>query len=149
MSRWHLRELRPVLTLIGVVGVLVAHPAGAAGAGRSSTLRDLPALERSVREVGSLVAEADFQAAIARAEATRRWAEDIPRSPDALRTRARLEVLLATAQIALGDRDGARRSMRQAVYVWPLLSLDERTTSPRVVRLFRAVRGGGRSAGGP
>ena len=141
------RELRLALALLVAAGVCAVRPAGAAGG--APAIGDVAALERVLGEISSLVVSADFQGAIRRAEATRDWAGDVPRSPDGLRARAELEVLLCTAQIALGDRPGALRSMQRAVYVGPLLSLDESTTSPRVVDLFRAARGGGSgSAGG-
>jgi hypothetical protein len=144
MSGWRLPPRQLVLLLICVVGLFPTRPADAAE-GTPVPARGLVALERAVDEIDALVLAADFQGAIERAEATRPGTRDLLRTPEALRARARLEVLLSTAQIALGDRPGARRSMQRAVYVWPLLSLDERTTSPRVVRLFRAVRGKGKA----
>jgi len=121
--------------------LLVLSPLPAA-AGPPPGPRDLGALQRSVAEIESLVAGAWFRKAIAAADATREWADDIPRSPEAKEARARLEVLASTAQIALGDEAAALRSMERAIYVWPLLHLDETTTSPRVVRLFHKLRGG-------
>lgn len=103
--------------------------------------RDLATLQRAVNAIAERVRGADFQGAITRAETTRPIGRDLPRSPEALELRARLEVLLSTSQVALGDDAAARRSMERAVFLWPLLDLDERTTSPRVVKLFRAVRG--------
>lgn len=142
MQRRRPSQVRLVLTVIGTL-VLVASPALAAG-GAPSGPRTLSALESSVREVESWVHRAYFRKAVALADTTREWAADIPRSPSAAKARARLEVLACTAQIALGNEQEAIRSMERAVYVWPLLSLDESDTSPRVLRVFQRVRGGHR-----
>lgn len=131
------RPSRPRLVRAGIaalaVGLALAGPAVGAG---------LTGFERRVDEIEALVLAADFQKALARGEATRPRGRDLPRSQDVLKERARLEVLLCSAEIALGNREAARRSMKKAVFLWPLLSLDERTTSPRVVKLFESVRGG-------
>jgi hypothetical protein len=102
---------------------------------------DLPSFERGMGEVEALLRGADFEGAIRRAEKLRPLGRDVPRGPDTLKMRARLEVLLSSAQVALGDRSAARASMKRAIYLWPLLSLDERETSPRVLKVFEAVRG--------
>ena len=109
--------------------------------------RSLATLRTSVAEVDDLVQRAYFRKAASLAESTREWAGEVPRSPDAKQARARLEVLLSTAQVALGRRDEALRSMGRALYMWPLLRLDESDTSPRVVELFHEVRGGGTRKG--
>lgn len=132
LGGWFPLRLRLVLVLI-CAAALIPTSADAAG-------RDLAGLERAVDEIGALVLAADFQRAIARGKKTRPLGRDLPRSSEAMQARARLEVLICSAQIALGDRAEARRSIERAVYLWPLLSLDERTTSPRVLKLFRAVR---------
>lgn len=147
MDRRRSSQIRLVLMTICAVAWLGTGPAWAAGGGRSGP-RTLAALQASVAQVEDLVHRAYFRKATGLAEATREWAADIPRSAEAAQARARLEVLLCTAQVALGDEAGALRSMQRAVYVWPLLSLDESDTSPRVVRVFRRVRGGGTAGGG-
>jgi len=137
--------LRLGLTLLCASGLLDVRAGQAAGAGARPRLPDLPALVGAVRETESWVAKAYFERAISIAEATREWADEVPADPEARQARARLEVLTCTAQVALGDEDAALRSMQRAVFVWPLLSLDESTTSPRVVKLFHQVRGNGGS----
>ena len=140
MTGWRFPWRRLVLLLICAAGWLPTLPAEAAGGAPSSAGREFAALERGVDDVEALVLAADFQRAITRGETTRQGVRNLPRTPESLQAQARLEVLLCTAQIALGDHSSARRSMQRAVYVWPLLALDERTTSPRVVKLFRAVK---------
>ncbi len=139
MTRWRSPWRRLALAMIGVLGLFLVLPSAAVG-------QDLASLERAVEELEALVRVADFERAIGKAETARRGARNLPRSPASLRAQARLEVLLCTAQVAMGDGAGARSSMQRAVYVWPLLELDPRTTSPRLVKLFRAVRGNGGSA---
>ncbi len=54
--------------------------------------------------------------------------------------RARLEVLAATAQVAFGDETAARKSIERALRADPKLALDERTTSPKLLRVFDDAR---------
>jgi len=56
--------------------------------------------------------------------------------------RATLEVLAATAEIALGREDAARESLERALRAEPVLSLDPTRHSPKLVRLFEKVRSG-------
>jgi hypothetical protein len=56
--------------------------------------------------------------------------------------RAQLEVLAATAEIALGREDEARESLERALRAQAGLSLDPAVHSPKVVQLFESVRGG-------
>ena len=111
-----------------------------AATGPSQASNETARFEDALREVAALVESADFQAAIARAEQARPLGRKVPRGPQTLESRARLEVLLSSAQVALGDRDGARSSMKRALYLWPLLSLDPRTTSPRVLKVLHEAR---------
>ncbi len=104
------------------------------------------ALDESLGEIEALVLEAHFATALGVAETTRSWADELPSSPEVREARARLNVLMSTAQIALGDEAAARESMERALAVWPLLVLDERTTSPRVVRLLRELQASRRAA---
>jgi hypothetical protein len=54
--------------------------------------------------------------------------------------RARLEVLAATAQVAFGDDEAARASLGRALDADPKLALDERSTSPKLVRALDDAR---------
>jgi hypothetical protein len=118
----------------------VCIPAGSARGESAPRAADLTALETSIREIETLLLDANFTTAVGVAESTRAWADEIPSSPEVREARSRLQVLLATGWIALGDEEAARDSMRRAVAVWPLLTLHERTTSPRVLAVYRAVR---------
>ena len=55
---------------------------------------------------------------------------------------AQLEVLAATAEIALGQEDLARGSLERALRAEPDLRLDPTLHSPKLVRLFDHVRAG-------
>ena len=134
----HSPHLRLALLWISALA-LVAAPASA-GPGAQVASDGLAALSQAAGEIDELVANAHFRTAVAVAEKTRRWASEIPSSPEVREVRAQIEVLLATAQVALGETDGARASLASALRVWPLLSLDTRSTSPRVVEVFREVR---------
>ena len=54
--------------------------------------------------------------------------------------RARLEVLAAIAQVALGDDAAARRSFGRALEAQPGLELDPGRTSPKVMRALEGAR---------
>jgi hypothetical protein len=134
------QKTRLVTTLLCVFAVVAMRPAWADDAGGRARPHDLAQLEQAVAEVEALANGAHFEKAIEVAEATRRWADEVPRGPKSQEARGRMEVSVCTAQVALGDDAGALGSMERAVYAWPLLSLDESNASPRVVRLFRKLR---------
>jgi Tfp pilus assembly protein PilF len=54
--------------------------------------------------------------------------------------RTQLEVLSATAQIALGHHDAARESFERALAADPDFELDARSTSPKIRSVFDTVR---------
>lgn len=83
---------------------------------------------------------ADFESALADAERVRRDLQPKASAPGAGERRARAEVLAATAEVALGRDDAARRSFERALAANPKLILDPATTSPKVRRVFEAAR---------
>jgi hypothetical protein len=70
-------------------------------------------------------------------EAARSQADALPPTPAVRVRRAKLDVLLATAEVALGLGERACDSIRRAVEENPGLWLDERTTSPKVVAVLK------------
>ncbi len=48
--------------------------------------------------------------------------------------------MAATAQVALGKRDGARQSLIRALSADPTLALDASEVSPKVLELMREAR---------
>ncbi len=100
----------------------------------------LPALDRRSAEVERLLARAHFRTALGLA---RKTLAGLDESGDALHPdprRARLEVMAATAEIALGRRDGARESLARALRADPALELDASEVSPKVLELLREAR---------
>jgi hypothetical protein len=127
-----------------------AAPADATGSSdRDETAAPEPASETSelggidgeLDDIEALVRQAHFRAAISVAASTHELlAAGEP--DDALRARrARLGVLMATAQIALGRQSDARVSMVEAIRSQPDLQLDPASVSPKVIRLLEEVRG--------
>jgi hypothetical protein len=92
--------------------------------------------------VSELLAEAHFQTARSVAESALSAFDrpSRPSDPRIAKARARLHVLLATAHVALGERDLARRSLGRAIRLDPSLTLDARTTSPKVVAVLHEAR---------
>jgi hypothetical protein len=83
--------------------------------------------------------EARFERALESVERGRRLLET---QGVAGQWRAQLEVLAATAEIALGREDAARESLERALRAQSELSLDPARHSPKLVGLFEEVRGG-------
>jgi hypothetical protein len=87
--------------------------------------------------------EARFELALEWVERGRRLLEAEGSTREGPGRRAQLEVLAATAEIALGQEDAARESLRRALRAEPELSLDPARHSPKLVRLFDRVRAAG------
>jgi hypothetical protein len=109
--------------------------------------RALEEAEQRLAEAEGLVRAARFEAAVAGAAEVRTRLEGLADDDDLRERRVRLEVLAATAQIALGREDEARASFGRALAAQPDLELDPMKTSPKVIRVLdaaRAAREGGR-----
>ncbi len=89
----------------------------------------------------ALLRDARFRQALRTAEQIRPKLASVENAPGASLRRTQLEVLSATAQIALGRRDAARECFERALAADPVLELDARSTSPKIRRVFDAVRG--------
>jgi hypothetical protein len=99
--------------------------------------------DREIAEIAELLAGAHFRTALALAESARDLLDAAGEDPLHDERRARLEVAIATAEVALGRRAQARESMRRALRAAPDLALDERTTSPTVLEALREARRAG------
>jgi tetratricopeptide (TPR) repeat protein len=86
--------------------------------------------------------EARFELAVEWAERGRRLLEREGPAREVPGQRAQLEVLAATAEIALGQEEAARESLERALRAQPELNLDSALYSPKLVRLFEEVRSG-------
>ena len=85
--------------------------------------------------------DANFEAALAVAERLRQQLRDTASTSGARERQARVEVVAATAEIALGREDAARKSFERALAADPKLRLDPAATSPKVRRTFDAALG--------
>ena len=123
-----LREICSVWTALSAL--LFAFTAGA----------DLTDADRVLAEAEALLETAHFHTALGVLSSGREWLEAAAPCADCPARAARLEVLTATAEVALGETVRARASMRRALEATPELELDEEATSPKLVRLWREVR---------
>jgi hypothetical protein len=116
-----------------------ATASSAGGEGESATVR-LARVDQELAEIDGLLATAHFHTALAVAGATRDLLDLFGGDPQLGARRARLEVMAATAEVALGQRAAARRSMLRALRAAPDLALDERDVSPKLLQLLREAR---------
>lgn len=92
----------------------------------------------AIEDVQEYLRAAQFEEALIRAERGRRELGDSANPQRA----AELEVLSATAALALDRRDEATESLRRALAADPMLNLDPMETPPKVRRAFDRVRAG-------
>lgn len=109
----------------------------------------LARLDVELAEIDGLLAEAHFRTVLRLAKTTRELLDGMAPDSRLASRRARLEVMTATAQVALGQRAQARRSMQRALLADPGLALDEGQTSPKVFGLLRELRARPAAAGQP
>jgi hypothetical protein len=84
--------------------------------------------------------QARFEAALEAAVRARRRLDRMRSGADLRQRRVRLELLSATAQLALGDEQAARESLVRAIESQPDLVLDPAKTSPKVIRALESAR---------
>lgn len=123
--------------------------ASAAQAGEAAAR--LADLDRRLAQIDASLAEAHFQTAAALTESTREQMDALAADglPVAAR-RARLELLGATAEVALGRRAQAREHLVRALRADPALALDESRVSPKLLQLLpEARRRAARAEGAP
>lgn len=102
--------------------------------------RILADIEARLDDAEALLRQAQFEAALAGARDVRGRLDAMRRAEDLRAPGVRVELLAATAQIALGDDAGASESLVRAVSLQPDLALDPRYTSPKVLRALEAAR---------
>ncbi len=83
---------------------------------------------------------AQFEQALARAPDLRARLEKAPRGGTRTSLIAQAEVLVATAELALGHVDKADASLKRALAADPALTLDPTSTPPKVLRALDAAR---------
>jgi hypothetical protein len=96
--------------------------------------------ERRIEEIDALLASAHFQTAAALARSSLEQLAATPVQPQRRTRQARLEVMAATAAVALGDGAGARDSLVRALRADPGLAFDATTTSPKLLELLPEAR---------
>jgi hypothetical protein len=111
----------------------------AGGEGEDATAW-LAQVDQELADIDRLLATAHFHTALAVVGATRDLLDRLGGDPQLGARRARLEVMAATAEVALGERTPARRSMARALQAAPDLTLDERDASPKLLELLREAR---------
>ena len=95
-------------------------------------------------EIGALeeqVRSAQFERAVAAAPALRSRLARAPAGGTRTSLTAQAEVLVATAELALGRTAEADASLKRALAADPKLALDPATTAPKVIRALGAARG--------
>ena len=100
----------------------------------------LARVDQELAEIDALLATAYFRTALVVVEPTRELLAGFGKHPRLGGRRARLEMMAATAEVALGRRDRAQQSMIRALRADPTLILDEREASPKVLELLREAR---------
>jgi hypothetical protein len=119
------------------------HGSGDAGVGSAGHTADrLAELDRELAEIDALLATAHFHTVLALVIQPRGQLDTLGPDTGLVARRVRLEVMAATAEIALGRRSQARRSLQRALGADSRLSLDEQATSPKVLSLLRELRRG-------
>jgi tetratricopeptide (TPR) repeat protein len=96
-------------------------------------------VDATLAEMAGRLQTARFEEALSSATRARAQLRDVAAAERRDR-QVRLEVLSATAQLALGERDAAHTSLRRALEADPDLVLDPRQTSPKVLRALEQVR---------
>jgi len=112
---------------------------GAEPTEQSELLRNV---DGALDEIDRMIEGAYFRTALGMVEKRRDRLNELGPVRALKSRRARLEVLAATAEVALDLRLKAMRSMRRALRADPSLTLDERRTPPKVYALLREARAG-------
>ena len=97
-------------------------------------------VERLLERSESRLREARFESALELAEVVRAALNARSASSDDPR-RVRLQLVKATAQVALGQSDAALDSLERALLADPDLELDPAVTSPKLMAVFYVARG--------
>jgi hypothetical protein len=132
-----LARLEPERRELGVTEVAVTPPVASPPRSRAP---DWSPIDAKLGAAEAQVRGARFQQALRTADQIRPKLAPIEDAPGAILRRTQLEVLSATAQIALGHDEAARESFQRALVADPELELDAAATSPKIRRVFETVR---------
>ncbi len=100
-------------------------------------------------QAGAEIAAARFQQALLFADDARARLEPKPDVGARQERQVQVEILSATALVALGRSEEAAENFARALNMKPDLKLDEQTTPPKILRLFTQVRDGRSALGEP
>ena len=100
-------------------------------------------MDMTLVEIEGFLVEGHFRTVLSVAGSARESLDQMAERPGAARRAARLEVLVATSQVALSRDADARSSFKRAIQADPDLRLDAAMTSPKVLRVFEAARRAG------
>jgi hypothetical protein len=128
----------PWRSLSAPVAVSGPQPPARAARAPAAPAPSSAAADALVAETAANVRAARFDAALSSAERARHELTGLQRQQRAPRT-AQLEILAATAELALGHDGAAHASLQRALEADPSLKLDPET-SPKVRRALEAVR---------
>lgn len=103
---------------------------------------DLSSADQEIAEIEGLIEQAHYRTALSVASSTRRLLLRAEPGAAVDIRRARLEVLCATARVALGEPMAARSHLELAHRANPELELDPSSVSPKVMELWRSVQRG-------
>jgi LysM repeat protein len=123
-------------------GERIARARPSASSRAAQPARARAALETRLERAGELLRTAHFEEALAEAERARPSvaALEAAETADSGAQRARLEILAATASVALGDDAAAAQSFERALAGDPTLRLDPARFSPKLIRRFEQTR---------
>jgi len=107
------------------------------GAENCIRLRDV---DHWLAQLDRLIRTAHFDEVVSQQRRPRILLDALPRSSATRRRRVRLEILSATAHVALGRREEAEACFGRALAADPNLRLNPGTTSPKVLRVLDYAR---------
>lgn len=115
-------------------------PRGAETAPASGLGTPLFAVDRAIRDTEQRLRSAHFEETLDAARKARSLLTPLQSEPGAAERRARVEVLAAMAEVALGRDAAARASFERALLADPGLNLAPDEVSPKILRLFEETR---------
>jgi hypothetical protein len=146
LSRLHPIESFSLIPAGLACSLLIAlAPAAPAGEGRSGPVEsstEFSQVDRALDDIEAAIQNAYFQTALGIADTTRGWFDELPAGGPLAGRRARLELLAATAEVALGRNQQALESMRRALVADSSLTLDPDLTPPKLYALLGEARAG-------
>jgi hypothetical protein len=125
------------VALIVLAGAAARASADGTGAAAGPSRAEL---DRQIAEIDALLAEAHFRTALSLTRATLNRLPSASTRPEEASRRARLNVMAATAQIALGQRPLAGLLLERALRADPTLVFDDKEFSPKLVELVAEAR---------